>query len=66
MSGGRSNYAFYHLDEYEGQEWYTSVDYGSDTDRESVQKFKGDRTERLERIMNEACDRLKDELLKMI
>lgn len=52
-------------------EWWKSGDYGEDTYRETVKKFKDkwfkqSRTERLEAIIDKKCEALKAELKKVI
>ena len=52
-------------------EWYKSGDYDDEDYRKSVQKFKekwfkGDRSERLKRIVEEECAKLKESLMLMI
>ena len=52
-------------------EWWRSADYGEDSYRKTVKEFKakwfcGDRKERLEKIIHQECDKLRDELLKMV
>lgn len=52
-------------------EWWKSGDYGEDSYRETVKKFKDkwfkqSRTERLEAIIDKKCEALKAELKKVI
>lgn len=52
-------------------EWYKSGDYDDEEYRKTVQKFKakwfkGDRAERLKRIVEEECAKLKESLMLMI
>ena len=52
-------------------EWYDSCDYGEDTYRESVAKFKekwfkGSRTERLKGYIDEVINETRTKLMKMI
>ena len=52
-------------------EWWKSGDYGEDSYRETVKKFKDkwfnqDRSKRLEAIIDKKCEALKTELKKII
>lgn len=52
-------------------EWYVSGDYGEESYRHTVKEFKekwfsGNREERIKGIIEQKCEKLKTELIKMI